>query len=261
MADIASLTEYISDSIYTPMLETDPAYIKLQGRVESIIIQNVKVTGYTVETLPENYEYFVSLLVLKYMFRVLAVSKAPEYDMEAEFTTLSKGDRFDHYSKLIEEINKEIEMLISNGIVSIVSDSNTVSSHNVTLDTRDGTVRNYLLSQSQTASITFSAITSNSVDIDWSTFNQEIARFNGYEFYFSTQVLFDPYVDDTVDKNLADIYKVFNNPKKTKYRVTNLLPETTYYVVVSYRAMNMNVDYFTASFTTLAEEVPPEGEG
>jgi len=117
VADLAELTEMLTDSIYTPMLEQDPAYIALRGKVGNYITYAVRSTGYTLELLPVDLEYYVTLLVQKQLFRILAVARAPEFNIESEFTKVAKGDRFKHYMDLNADLQQELKLITGKGLL------------------------------------------------------------------------------------------------------------------------------------------------
>lgn len=247
MADVSELTGLLANSIYSPLLETDPAYIALQGRIGVYVDLSIKSLGYTVDTLPVELEYYVVLLTLKQLFRILAVSKAPEFNIESEFTKVSKSDRFKHYMELIKEIQREIELWESGGI------RDTIKSAEVVISGRDGTVRNYNLSHSQVATLIVSGVTSKSAELTWTPFDLSRGRFSSYDILIGTKILYDDFADEPILYSNALEHKVLTDCKRNKTRFNALIPGTTYHVVVVYRGYNGSKDIFTASFTTLQE--------
>lgn len=121
MAYMPELVSLLETSTYTPLLLDDPAYLTLQSNLESYLLMSAKAEGYTVGNLPENMEYFVILRTLKHLFRILAVSRAPEYSVESEQAKSNIGDRFAHYMSLIKDVQDEMDGLVRRGMVDAVT--------------------------------------------------------------------------------------------------------------------------------------------
>lgn len=246
MANIAELIEYLESSMYTPLLEADPAYLKIKADLGSIINHEIRKRGYILTELPSQDEGAVILYAKKEVYMRLAVSTAPNYDMEAEFTKLLKSKRFDHYIDLVEAVQKDIEELRKAGQME------SVRVADVTLSRKDGTYRNYALAQPQTLiNVSATNITQNTADLDWTLFDLSKSGFLSYDIIASSQPVYDPYEMPPVNYSAEQVIKV-TDVQRTKFRLKTLTPNTHYYVAVVYCASNGRFNVAQVDFTTLA---------
>jgi hypothetical protein len=251
VADIVKFTEYVKESITTPLLSQDPVYTQLitsdsegNSGIKRIINQIVAERGFTVESLPSDEEGYVLLLVKKEIYLRLATSTAAEWNVETEFTKLLKSTRFDHYIKLLQFIQKDVDQLINSGQFSFVEYADVI------IDGKNGTARNYNTSLAQDVKLTISNITADSVDLDWNIFNTAIARFLAYRIRYSTEELYDEYENPPYLTSNFQSVKI-TDIKRTKYRIKNLESNTTYYITLTLQATNGSEDTYSTTFTTL----------
>jgi hypothetical protein len=259
---LSEITSYITEAISTPLLSSDPVFqgltvadatTKLSGidRIIKYICEaseyDITVSGdVTFIDVPTNEMQFLVLLVKKEIYERLATAFAAEWNVETEFTKLLKSDRFTHYSKLLTYVQKEITQAVNSGKFGSIQVGELVTQG------RDGTLRNYNLANAQTADLKSANITATSVELTWSDFDSRISRFAYYDLYVSRVNPYDPYSDPVLDVNVAENRYRFTDITRTKYRLTNLLPATTYYIVILYRSANGREDMNCINFTTLS---------
>lgn len=235
MADITKLTTMLEKSINTPLLVADPAYIAIKQDLTEI------VTFYASKYSDDEA---ILLFSKKEVYWRLATAVAPSYDLEAQFTKLTKSVRFDHYFKLIQFLQLEIDANTS-------CNTNAVEFGEFILDSRDGSLRNYELDISPSGSMTVSNITSSSIDVDWNTFDVKGSNFGSYELYLSKVPIYDPYEEQELAKGFAiksySIFDLFKN----KMRIKNLDSGTIYYVTLIYRARSGRSSVVISQITTL----------
>lgn len=240
MADLVQISTYLRASINTPLMQADPCYIFIASDVENIVNQVVKELGYnSVIEVPVEEENFLILLAKKELYWRFATAIAPSYDLETEFTKLVKSKRFDHYFKLLSAIISEIDKSPS-----------SIKVADVTLRSREGSARNYVLSQSIETGATLSNITQTSVCIDWIGFNSSKGTLVYYDILLGTEEMYDEYSDLVVDYSKAQKRINIIDAKRTKYRITDLTPNTKYYIVIVYKALS-GIYFAQSSFTTL----------
>jgi hypothetical protein len=244
MADIVTLKGYLEKSISSPLLEADPSYILIKAELENILKQVVKDVGTTIEFLPSEDEGYILLLARKEIYWRLATSVAPEYDVETQFTKILKSSRFDHYTKLIERVQKEIER--NEGNYTFVQYADVI------IDGRDGSLRNYNLSVPQLINLKTSNITQTSVDLDWNSFDSTASRFGRYEILIGKEKFYDPYEDPAFNKGLAEQQIVITDIKRLKLRIKGLDSNAHYFVVIIYESLSGNIDVAETEITTLA---------
>ena len=146
MADsnLELITQYLIDSLMlsTPSIENDPAFASVEKSIPTIIKMSIVSIGKdNAEELTSEEINIVILKCLHTIYLRLALAVAPEYDASTEQVTFKKGDRVYHYTSLADKIKEELDEAISNSPVEV---------KDIILRARDGSLRNYKLSQEQT---------------------------------------------------------------------------------------------------------------
>lgn len=98
--------------------------------------------------IPFSYMQLMSCLIRKELYWKLATNSAPMYELKTDGTELKKGDRFQHYLALIQEVNKEYNDIM-NDPSRLPEDFNgggKIASHTMVLE-KDYVLRNYVNSQ------------------------------------------------------------------------------------------------------------------
>lgn len=244
MADINTLTAYVSRSVYTPLLSSDPAYTQVQTDIPVIINQVILELGYTVASIHNDLQGLLVAMVKKEIYWRLATSTAADLDLETEFTKIIKTKRFDHYFKLISLAQVDIDKY-----------QQPIQVADVTLRSRDFTNRNHELAYTQVnIGITPSAITTTSVNLDWFPFDITLGSFGYYNILVSTAQIYDSYANPVLTPNDPSVIDniMLIDMRRTQYRIINLKPNTLYYVTIVYHGYNINT-YAFAQFTTPAD--------
>lgn len=238
----------------SPLLIQDPVYIDLvtNGGVEEIISQKVRDNGYTVTTLPVEYEKRIILESKREIYLRLATNTAPEFDMEERYTKILRGQRFDHYIKLWDAVNKEIQYIDKN--------ERELTQGELVLRNRDGSLRNYNLSSEFPFTAKVEATTSTTVDLSWDMFDATKQGFDAYKVFVGNVPIYDEYYTEytssyvgieTINKGIDTTkllaFYLLQDIKRTKFRVKGLTPSTKYYIVV--RAISSNGSIATQELT------------
>lgn len=245
MANLATLEQYLIDStlLDSPVISADPTFFQIKSGLSLVIQQAVKDTGYTVETLPSQLENYVLLLAKKEIYFRLATLTAPEYNMETEFSKLLKGNRWEHYYKLLEVTLKEIKRLEDEGIVTSIDVGDLV------ITGRNGSQRNYRLATSYAGNLSISNVTPTTVDISWLKFLG--SEFAGYDIMIGTSPIYDEYEEEQINQANIDKRVKVTDVQRSNYRMKSLTPNTLHYLVFTYLHTNGYKDRYTTSFTTL----------
>ena len=249
------LSVHVQDSGST---ELDPKYLamtdeEIQGFLELCLLRNypdIPSLDYT----PNDAVYGLILLAKKELFYSLAVLSAPLYDMNADNNnSLSRSQRFDHYMKLIEQADKEYEDWLDNG----GSDGGTVTTYNVVVANRYFTRYNYENAPTPKVILYTGEITSDSVEIQWTTKN--VGRFKHYKVYASKEPIVDLYNTDRVVS--SDAKEVFSTEDihKNMCRVDGFDPDTIYHIAVEVASLSGVKGYFEIAVQTL--ESPDTDQG
>lgn len=203
----------------------------------------------SLDYLPTEYVYPIILLSKKELYHALAVKEAPLYDLGADNNNyLKRSQRFEHYMKLIAQVDKEYEDYLENGGAG----GNTLTSFDVLLSDRYATKRNYEKGVLPALVLYIDGVTHNSVEISWKA---KFSRFQSYKVYVSKSPIVDLY---NVSKPLsADAKEVLTikNVHQTSCRIEGLTPDTEYYVAVSATEMSSLVSYRQESFKTTSTVV------
>lgn len=231
-----------------PNIEVDPAYKYTDDelwRVLSLLTPSHD-SRYIADTLPDSEKYFVLLLAKKEIFSRLASSMAPFYPLSAEGASLQKNVRFDHYMALVGQVSQEYESFMR----LRMEFNSQVKSYDMYTERYHFTQRNYALAKNPSVLLTTSVVTQNSVNLDWSEFDENAGLFNFYKVYVGTSPIVDPYADNPIDPNLKAQW-LTTDIHRTKYRITGLNPGTTYYIAVITMDRNGLYGYAEEQITTL----------
>lgn len=186
----------------------------------------------SLEYLPEDAVYPIVLLAKKELYYTLAVKEAPLYDIGADNNNyLKRSQRFDHYMKLIAQVDSEYGDWIENG----GTDNGTVKSYSVTLSDRYGTRYNYENAAVPTVVLYIGNITEDTVEFWWSVKN--ISRFYRYKVYVSKEPIVDLFNLKSHIASGATLVAEIKDIHQLRCRVTGLEQKTTYYIAV--QATNM----------------------
>lgn len=231
----------------------DSAYLSMTDE-DLLLYMNVTLTrNYpdipSLDYLPTEYVYPIILLSKKELFHALAIKEAPLYDIGADNNNyLKRSQRFEHYMKLIAQVDKEYEDYLENGGAG----GNTLTSFDVLLSDRYATKRNYEKGAIPALALYVSGISDTSVELMWKV---TMRRFKDYKVYISKSPIVDLF---NVSKPIAEDAKevvTIRNVHQTSCRIEGLEPDTDYYVAVSATEMSSLTGYKQESFRTLSSVV------
>ena len=235
-------TGAVQDSAYLSMTDDDIVLY-----MEVALTRNfpdVKSLDY----LPTEYVYPIILLSKKELFHALAVKEAPLFDIGADNNNyLKRSQRFEHYMKLIAQVDKEYEDYLENGGAG----GNTLISFDVLLSDRYATKRNYEKGVIPALNLYVGTVNTNSVELSWKV---KLSRFKEYKVYISKSPILDLFnVSEPVVKETEVL--TIRNAHQTSCRIEGLDPDTQYFVVVSATEMSSLTGYAESSFKTPANVV------
>lgn len=230
----------------------DSAYLSMTDE-DILLYMNVALTrNYpdipSLDYLPTEYVYPIILLSKKELFHALAVKEAPLFDIGADNNNyLKRSQRFEHYMKLIAQVDKEYEDYLENGGAG----GNTLSSFDVLLSDRYATKRNYEKGVIPALSLYVRGVGETFVEIEWKV---KLSRFQEYKVYISKSPIVDLFnVSEPVVKETEVL--TIKNVHQTSCRIEGLDPDTEYFVAVSATEMSSLTGYKQESFKTLAPVV------
>lgn len=238
--------------------EIDSKYLSMTDE-DILLYLNVALTRDfptvpSLDTLPNADIYPLTLLARKDLYYTLATIEAPLYDLGADNNNyLKRSQRFDHYMKLIVQVDKEYQDYIENGGAG----GNTLNAYNVILPNRYNTRYNRENGAIPCPILYLQNVGIDFVEVSWQV---KMSRFYMYRVYVSESQIIDLYVvgnhvisDSTLVTTIRDIHQ-------TGCRIEGLLPNTEYHVAVAAVEMSSLTGYNEVVFTTLSDEPeePPE---
>lgn len=192
-------------------------------------------------TLSQENIYPTILVAKKELYHRLAVKSAPKYDLTSSSgAELHRDDIFNHYYKLIDDIEKEYNRYMSTG--------RPVIAGQVLLDSKYFTMRNYNLATNPVVTLSIDNVYNNSVEVSWII--NKINKFAKFEVYVSEKAIIDVYKNNAISKEATKV-NVFNDIHTHCTRVENLKPNTEYHVAVIIYERNGLTGYSELTFTTL----------
>ena len=231
----------------------DSAYLSMTNE-DILLYMNVALTrNYpeipSLDYLPTEYIYPIILLSKKELFHALAIKEAPLFDIGADNNNyLKRSQRFEHYMKLIAQVDKEYEDYLENGGAG----GNTLTSFDVLLSDRYATKRNYQKGVIPAPSLYVEGVTETSVEISWKV---KLSRFKEYKVYISKSPIVDLFnVSKPIAKDAKEVITL-KNVHQTTCRIEGLDPDTEYYVAVSATEMSSLTGYKQELFKTLSPVV------
>lgn len=201
-----------------------------------------------VTDLPEGSEYPVLLLAKIELYTKLAVMKADKVDMGVDNNNYIKQDqRFQHYMKLVSATKEQYDTWLEN------EGQGEVNTYDVLLDSRHYSNRNYEKQVKPKVKLYVDSVTADSVEFHWKVSNT--SHFARFAVYVSESPIIDVFSDGSSYKSsIRDSAKQVlstQDIRNVSKRVSNLMPDTDYYVAVISVERNQVWGCVETSFTTL----------
>lgn len=201
-----------------------------------------------VTDLPEGSEYPVLLLAKIELYTKLAVIKADKVDMGVDNNNYIKQDqRFQHYMKLVSVTKEQYDTWLEN------EGQGEVNTYDVLLDSRHYSNRNYEKQVKPKVKLYVDSVTADSVEFHWKVSNT--SHFARFAVYVSESPIIDVFSDGSSYKSsIRDSAKQVlstQDIRNVSKRVSNLMPDTDYYVAVISVERNQVWGGVETSFTTL----------
>ena len=227
-----------ADSVYLSMTDED-----LMLYVNVALSRNFPEVM-SLNYLPNELVYPVVLIAKKELYFSLATKDAPLFDIGADNNNyLKRSQRFDHYMKMVAQIDDEYEKYMENGGAG----ANTLTSFDVLLPDRSNTKRNYEKGAIPALLVNVDSVTSSTAEIQWSA---KMSKFFSYKVYVSNKPIVDIYNPSNPISSEAKLLTTIKDAKHTALRIKGLQPDTLYYVAVSATEMSSLTGYAETSFTT-----------
>lgn len=262
--NIKELVEYLKTSLFIIDPETgntindDPEFVALSDshleHVLKVAMSNVN-SRKSIEEIEPIDVYPVVLLARREIYYTLATKSAPLYDMSvagsAGASSIMRNQRFNHYMKLVEGVNDEYKLYMSTGQGGRALQSSDVIGE-VLLPSRYYTPRNYTLANKPTIKLQIDTIYPEEVEIHWKGI--QVDRFKQYKIYLGEETsIIDKYGGSLIKKGsrLIDTITDFHI---RHFRVSNLKPNTEYYIAIVIEELNGLKGYNELTFTTVIQQ-------
>lgn len=211
---------------------TDTAYLSMTDEDIELYLSVVLTRDFpqvpSLDLIPQEDIYPVVLLAKKELYFTLASKDAPLIDLIADNNNqLKRGQRFEHYMKLIAAVDEEYNQYNEDGGAGT---RNTLTSYDVLISDRYATRRNYEKGFVPTLSLRITGVTDTTVELQWAV---QLSRFEKYEVYISEEQIYDEYsIGNPISLEAKLVAKILN-VHQNKCRIEGLLPNTVYHVMVS----------------------------
>lgn len=197
--------------------------------------------------IPSDSVYAISLLTKIEIYYFLATSVAPEHQLKTDGGgTLSKEQKFKHYSQLITLAQNDYANFIANGGAG--GSGNTLTAYNVTLPSRYYTEYNYFNAVKPSVSINLDLISDTFTELTWT---YSCPQFYKSRIYIGTDLTYDPYVDSVIPEDY--LIKEYTDPFAKKLRLENMTPNTQYTIVIEVIDLTTRKGIATKTFTTVED--------
>lgn len=209
---------------------TDTEYLAMTDDDIALYMQIVITREFpditSLESVPNECIYPLILLSKKELYYALASKDAPYVDMVADNNNqLKRAQRFDHYLKLIAQVDAEYEQYIEDG----GSNHNTLYSTDVLLPDRYNTLRNYEKGSIPIVKVLVDNVESTTIELQWLA---KMSRFFKYEVYISKESILDPYnLENPISESAKKILTIMD-VHQSLCRITGLEPDTNYHILV-----------------------------
>lgn len=251
---VEKMIQFLRTSVYVQDADTvvqkDEQYLCMTDEDMLNYLNVAKTSNFadvpSLEYIPEADVYGLILLAKKELYYTLAVKEAPLYDLGADNNNyLKRSQRFDHYMKLIEQVNGEYKDWLENGGEDPMG---TVRSYSVTLSDRYRTRYNFENAAVPKVTLYLGKVTDTSVEFQWTVKN--ISRFFSYKVYISEEPIVDLHNLKSHISEKAKCVQTIKDIHQTQLRITGLVPNTPYYIAVQATNMANLQGYAETSFAT-----------
>lgn len=242
---VTDLVKYLrlNLTIQDPSIEEDTAYLKMSDDDIKLYLELALSRDFpneTLDSLPNDSIYPLILLSKKEMFYALAVSVADQFDLGADNNNyLKRGQRFEHYMKLVAQAQQEYEQYLEDGGAG----GYALTTHNVTLSERFYTKYNYEYGLAPVLSLYLKEVGEDYVEIYWKS--QISSHFKQYEVYVSDTPIVD--LSDLEKHISSDAIKVATikdiHQKSCKVKGLNDIDSKQLYFAVVAEQMNLRKAY------------------
>ena len=252
--EVSKIINYIRTSmkVQDPMVTSnDSAYLSLTDEQILDFLTIALARDFpevpSVEYITNENLYPITILTKKDLCYTLAITDAPLFDIGADNNNyLKRSQRFDHYMKLIVQLDKEYQDYLDNGGAG----GNILTSHNVLLPDRYNTLYNREKGTIPAPILYLDNVGTTFVEFSWRV---SLSRFKSYNIYLSDKPIIDLYSKEVITEGSEHITNI-KNPHRTHFRISNLKEDTEYHVAICAEEMSGLKGYDERKFKTEVSE-------
>ena len=225
-----------NDSVLNAITEED---------LEDYLIRVSMTMGYTYPRIPKEDEPIILCLARKEVYWKMATASAPLYALNLEGLKVDKDVRFDHYLKLIQEVQEEYNALIQDHNRVKVNVGEVIIDKPYTHKTR---MANYKL---PTILVNIDKAANHSMDISLAYEDLKATDYKQTDIYICKEPIWDVY-EEIINPLATKVFTV-ENSRKCHFRIKDLEPNTHYYLMVQVKLNNELISYTEIEGDTLNE--------
>lgn len=262
--NIENLVQYLKESCFidSPEITQDSEFLALDDKqLEGIIYVASYKAKVDLNDLENSNLYLLMLIAKKELFYRLATKSAPLFNLSGDGGSLSRSDRFNHYSELIKLVEEEYrtyleELELNRDTSNNTSYGNEFTNGEVFLASRYHSLRNYTHSTKPVIKLKIDNLYTDKVEISWKL--KKVNRFNKYILYINnTNNIIDIYNNNEIMEGSERIFSSMDI-HKDKFRVSNLEPGKIYHLAIIVQEQNGLIGFDELQFVT-KEEVIEDG--
>lgn len=245
---IANLIKFIRSNVDVNQIKDYPVVLTdadIELYLEVVLTRDFPLT-LSLDKVTNAQIYPLMLLAKKELYFYLATKAAEKYDLEADGSKLTRDQIFNHYFRMISEVDKIYNQFIKDGGAGGVG--NTMTSVEVLLGSRVDTKRNYDLSVEPTVEVITDLVGITICDISWL---YTCDHFYTCKVYLSESPIYDEYTREISTE--ARLLSTYTDSHIKTMRITDLTPFTTYYLAVIVTSQTTLKGVSEITFTTLEE--------
>lgn len=203
----------------------DPILNSITGeQLETLLIQKSKQLGLPYPVIPSDEEGLLLCLVKKEVYWKMATNSAPLYPLNLEGLQVKKDVRFDHYMKLIEKVESEYTFIIND------PKRTSVIQGDILINKPYTRTKYYKYRTLPIVFLEVDKITSNALYFSIDYNDLRLGDFHKSKVYVHTEPIWDKY--DEMINDQAKVVHILENPRKRHFKVGDLEPSTSYYVLL-----------------------------
>ena len=232
--------------------ESDKLYLKLTDDDLRLYLDMARTRAFYDESLddfPEEFIYPLMLLAKKELYMALAIKHANYVEIGADDNNyLKKSQWFDHYMKLVENVDDDYQSYLDQGGAG----SDTLSSANVYLANRYYTEYNYEKANLPYIKLKLDRVTENTIEVSW---RHQCDRYLSVGVYISKHPIADTYkLSGSQISEISKQVATVKDPHVTKCRISGCETGVDYYVLATITDWTGRSVYNELKVTTISNE-------